>query len=660
MSPAPAPHGHPDYLGYPEECDTSVEDISDRVVVLWRLQWSPDGSQILFTDLRGKHGPPIAFVEVDGSRLGEIEDVPNTFVGNTPPSITRETSVWEDAAANVVSGPAGPMGTFDVSADGSRIVYSTCRYYVSSGEDYEIVVSNIDGTDKRRLTDNVSAEFYPVWSPDGTQVAFIRVEFPSSRLRRHALTVHTVETGESAPIYYGPVAPIPPAWSPDGGSITFLRYADSPRRYGSYWSALSGGAGVDVYTIGPDGSGLKRIVSNAVSAPSWSPDGDRIAVAVSEGDGVALYTFAADGSDPVMVTGIGAKDIVYRIPWESDPIPFWVPNVSWSPDGSKIMYGALSVVSVDDGAIVLDTQAIRFEWVGTYGTKFVNFEDASAFSLAAWSPDGSRIAMLAPAMPAKQLGHVELEAYPLLYTMSSDGTDPRILVGTKDGVMTTWPLPVRSTADAEACSNGIVVPEPEENPGLVEDCRTLLGMRDKLSGSGGPLPWRSNSPLREWPGVVVGGELLRVRALQIADGHGAGELYGQIPPEIGDLVGLRELTIAYTHISGSIPADIGRLANLESLEVTFTHIGGRIPAEIGNLTSLKRLVLHGSQFNGSIPSEIGRLTNLTHLDLGDNQLTGRIPSELSSLFNLTYFNLSFNGLTGCIPDPGQPRIRRCN
>ena len=383
-------------------------------------------------------------------------------------------------------------------------------------------------------------------------------------------------------------------------------------------------------------------------------------MAVSEGDGVALYTFAADGSDPVMVTGIGAKDIVYRIPWESDPIPFWVPNVSWSPDGSKIMYGALSVVSVDDGAIVLDTQAIRFEWVGTYGTKFVNFEDASAFSLAAWSPDGSRIAMLAPAMPAKQLGHVELEAYPLLYTMSSDGTDPRILVGTKDGVMTTWPLPVRSTADAEACSNGIVVPEPEENPGLVEDCRTLLGMRDKLSGSGGPLPWRSNSPLREWPGVVVGGELLRVRALQIADGHGAGELYGQIPPEIGDLVGLRELTIAYTHISGSIPADIGRLANLESLEVTFTHIGGRIPAEIGNLTSLKRLVLHGSQFNGSIPSEIGRLTNLTHLDLGDNQLTGRIPSELSSLFNLTYFNLYSNRLTGCLPDPEQPRTRRCN
>ena len=186
---------------------------------------------------------------------------------------------------------------------------------------------------------------------------------------------------------------------------------------------------MDVYTVGSDGSGLKRIVSNAVSAPSWSPDGDRVAVAVSEGDGAKLYTFAADGSDPVMVTGIGAKDIVYRTAWKSDPIPFWVPNVSWSPDGSKIMYGALSVVNIDDGSVVLDTQLIRFEWVGVYGTKFVNFEDASAFSLAAWSPDGSRIAMLAPAMRADQIGYVELERYPVLYTMNSDGTDPRILVG---------------------------------------------------------------------------------------------------------------------------------------------------------------------------------------------------------------------------------------
>ena len=638
----------------PEDCDSSIDEAARQALVVGRLQWSPDGSQVLFTQLVDRLGPPIGFVEADGSRLGGFKDVPTTSTGDKFPLITRETSVWEDATANVTSRYAGPMSTFDVSADGSRIAYSTCGYaHYASDDDYKIVVSNIDGTDTKRLTDNVSPELYPVWSPDGTRVAFIR--YP-------ALTIYAVATGEStnAPSYFShPVAPIPPAWSPDGGSIAFLAFATKPRN-DFHWLSLVSGATVDVYTVGSDGSGLRKIVSNAVSAPSWSPDGERMAVAVSEGDGVALYTFAADGSDPVMVARIDATDMVDRSGGH-DHAALWVPNVSWSPDGSKIMYGALSVVNVDDGLVVLDTQLIRFEWVGSYGTRSINYEEAGATPLATWSPDGSRIAVLAPAIPTRQIGYWELERYPVLYTMNSDGTNPRILVGRKDGSMTTWLLPMRLGADPEACSGGVVVPDPEENPGLVEDCRTLLEMRDKIAGSGGSLPWSSDAQITQW-GVRLGGEPLRVTALYLSewDRSISGELYGQIPPEIGNLAELRELTIEAAHINGRIPPEIGRLTNLESLELSFTHMGGRIPAEIGKLTNLKRLVLHGSQFSGSIPSEIGKLTNLTHLDLGDNELTGRIPSELSTLFNLTYFNLYFNRLAGCLPVSDQPRIRRCN
>ena len=322
------------------------------------------------------------------------------------------------------------------------------------------------------------------------------------------------------------------------------------------------------------------------------------------------------------------------------------------------MYGALSVVNVDDGSVVLDTQLIRFEWVGSYGTRFVDYENAGAFPQAAWSPDGSRIAMLTPVSPVWQLSYSELEqGYPVLYTMNSDGTDPRILVGAKEGVMTTWPLSVRPPADIEACPG--IVPNPWENPGLVEDCRTLLGMRDRLAGSG-TLTWSSDTPVRSWLRVGVSGEPLRVRTLHISDFGLQGEMYEQVPPEIGNLVGLRKLTIDSTHINGPIPREIGKLASLESLEVALTHMGGRIPAEIGNLTNLKRLVLRDSQFSGSIPPEIGKLTNLTHLDLSFNELTGTVPDELRNLSNLTYVGLHFNSLTGCLPDPHQPRVRRCN
>ena len=602
-----------------------------------RLQWSPVGSHILFIDLRDRHGPPVDFVEADGSRLGSIKNVPGVFAGDTPPLLTRTTSVWEDTAADVASGYAGAMRTFDVSADGSRITYSTCSYpddgsVVKSRQDplndYEIVVSNIDGTDTKRLTENSGSDLYPVWSPDGTRVAF---------LRRSELTIYTVATGEWTDVAIN-VAPTPPVWSPDGRSVAFLAYATRPYVYRSDWSVLRLGARVDVYTVGPDGSGLKMIVSNAVSAPSWSPDGERIAVVVSEGDDVALYTFAADGSEPTMVASVGITDMIGRGYRDAGPTAFWVPNVSWSPDGSKIMYGALSVVNVDDGSVVFDTQLI---WTGAV---FGEYEPIS-LPLAAWSPDGSRIAVL-------------LENS-FLYTMNSDGTNPRRLVGVAEDGVTTVLMPVRPPADVEACSKGVVVPDPDENPGLVEDCRTLLGMRDKLAGFGETLPWRSDTPIGRWEGVKVSGKPLRVRRLYISDHLIQGGLYGQVPQEIGNLGALRELTIEWTHIHGRIPREIGRLENLESLEVIYTLIGGNIPAEMGELANLESLVLQNNLLSGHIPPEIGNLRNLRVLDLRvrdpriqGSRLTGPIPQELGNITNLKELYLLYlvgNELSGCIP-----------
>ena len=55
---------------------------------------------------------------------------------------------------------------------------------------------------------------------------------------------------------------------------------------------------------------------------------------------------------------------------------------------------------------------------------------------------------------------------------------------------------------AEQCSNGVAVPNPADNPGLVSDCANLLAARDTLAGESGSLNWSANVGVSDWDGVA--------------------------------------------------------------------------------------------------------------------------------------------------------------
>ena len=202
---------------------------------------------------------------------------------------------------------------FDVSTQGSRIAYSTCRYPGISDQaeainvpyrryNYEIVVSDIDGTDAFRLTRNDHFDNFPVWSPDDAHIAYISDPDPTHDAYETMgrLTIHTMSTGLSRDIVLpigDTISPYPPGMVPGRKRIAFVAY-----EYHDQGGTLVRRRAV--YTVALDGSELARI-SDAFSGPSWSPDGQRIALAVpGDADRVDLYTFAYDGSDPVLVTRI--------------------------------------------------------------------------------------------------------------------------------------------------------------------------------------------------------------------------------------------------------------------------------------------------------------------------------------------------------------------
>ena len=254
--------------------------------------------------------------------------------------------------------------------------------------------------------------------------------------------------------------------------------------------------------------------------------------------------------------------------------------------------------------------------------------------------------------------------------MDRNGNDVQVLVRNGEN----WDLIAwrSEPVDLDSCSNGVVVPDPEENPGLVEDCRTLLSVMDTLGGSVAlelSMGWRTDRPIEEWGsdpdsilsvavanrvGVVVGGDPPRVRSLVLPgartiDSGPIGVLFGRIPTELGNLSELRELDLGVNELTGPIPAELGNLSNLEVLDLTSNYLRGGIPSELGKLTNLEILRLSDNDLGGPIPAELGNLSNLRELYLENNQLTGNIPPELGKLTNLRELYLDGNQLTGPIP-----------
>ena len=87
-----------------------------------------------------------------------------------------------------------------------------------------------------------------------------------------------------------------------------------------------------------------------------------------------------------------------------------------------------------------------------------------------------------------------------------------------------------------------------------------------------------------------------------------------------------------------------------SLWLPENQLSGPVPPELGQLLGLRYLNLFQNQMSGEIPTELGQLENLVEMNLHDNQLTGTVPESFGGLTNLNKLDLSSNGgLSGRLP-----------
>jgi internalin A len=122
-----------------------------------------------------------------------------------------------------------------------------------------------------------------------------------------------------------------------------------------------------------------------------------------------------------------------------------------------------------------------------------------------------------------------------------------------------------------------------------------------------------------------------------------------LPSEIGQLTSLQELWVGRNQLT-TLPPEIGQLASLETLGLAENQLT-TLPSEIGQLTSLQKLFLDGNRLT-ALPLEIGQLTSLQELTIDGNRLT-TLPPEIGQLTSLQELRLDGNRLTTLPPEIGQ-------
>ena len=120
-----------------------------------------------------------------------------------------------------------------------------------------------------------------------------------------------------------------------------------------------------------------------------------------------------------------------------------------------------------------------------------------------------------------------------------------------------------------------------DNYGLMQDCSTLLAIKDQLRGTAS-LNWAVNEDIDDWDGVTPssGDADKRVATLDL----GNESLTGTLSSGLGELTGLTTLKLANNSLTGHIPATLADL-DLDELKLSGNDFVGCIPAGLRDIDS---------------------------------------------------------------------------
>jgi len=232
--------------------------------------------------------------------------------------------------------------TLDVSGDGAKILYG------SSKEESDVWGVNVEKGEEFSFASDINSELWSNVSPDGKTVAFQSIKNLSQGDKIFSGAILTKPTDSDAEPFQLVANGSLPTWSPDGKQLAFMRV--SGETYNLWTIKAAGGEEKQLTTGGMPSVEFNILPYNRTQTSnfSWSPDGGKIAY-ISDGSGQRnIWLVDADGASNAQLTNNTDSNLLVFCPL-------------WSSDGRRITYSSKPEEPSADGNFFYTTSVIDVE-----------------------------------------------------------------------------------------------------------------------------------------------------------------------------------------------------------------------------------------------------------------------------------------------------------